>query len=209
MSNMQNNQARVDLPISQVFQEQLITANRLNQQKFQEWLFVPGMRFGEAEKWWDKQGKRDTLHEGLDICFFRTIDHDIRQIPPETKIPAIYPGTVANICDDFLGKSIFLKHEQYHQTGKIFYTAYGHTTLLPGILPGTKVSGGEIIGSTADTVKNHRTVPSHIHISTAWISDELPVQQINWKIPGQAGTATFFDPLLILTLPYSVSGIGQ
>ena len=198
---MQNKEDKPGLPKSETFQQKILAVNNLNQGNFREWLFLPGMLFGAGEKWWGKGGKRESPHEGIDICYYRTMNHDIKQIEPGTKIPAIYPGVVAAICDDFLGKSIFIKHEQYQRTGTTLYTAYGHIIPTLEIQPGKKVRDGEIIGTAAEPGRNRQTVSCHFHISTAWISDKLPGQQLNWEI---MKTVQLFNPLDILALPHTI-----
>ncbi|NOQ46978.1 MAG: hypothetical protein GQ559_09970, partial [Desulfobulbaceae bacterium] len=34
---------------------------------FQEWLFLPGMRFAEKEAWWDESKKRQIAREVVDL----------------------------------------------------------------------------------------------------------------------------------------------
>lgn len=170
------------LPVSKLFQATLLTANGFSSQNFNEWLFLPGMLFGAGEKWWGRGGKREAPHEGLDICYYQTMNQDIKQIEPGTKIPAVYPGTIAAIINDFLGKSVFIKHKQYRRTGKTLYTAYGHTLPETKIRPEIEIKDGEIIGSAAVTRNKAQPVPSHIHISAAWIPDEYMEQELNWEM---------------------------
>ncbi len=197
---MQYFHGEAGLPVSKTFQDTISTVNGLKRQDFREWLFLPGMLFGAGEKWWGKGGKRETLHEGLDICYYRTTEPDIRQITPGTKIPVIYPGTVTTVIDDFLGKSIFIKHEQYRVKRATLYTAYGHTQPVSSLQPGVKVSESEIIGAAAETNRKRQGVPCHIHISAAWVPDELPGQGLNWEI---MKNMILLDPLSLLELPYS------
>ncbi len=200
---MQTYQYRDSLPAAPLFREKLISANNALKQDFREWLFLPGMLYGAGEKWWGQGGEREARHEGLDICFYRTTNTDIKQIKAGTKIPVIYAGTVATVIDDFLGKSIFVQHEQFHRDGAMLYTAYGHT--LPGIKikPGKKIKGGDIIGTAADTRKKGGSVPCHIHVSTAWIPESQTVMELNWEV---VKSVQLLDPLALLELPHKMIG---
>lgn len=92
-----------------------------------EWLFYPGMLFGSCDKWWADWGTRYTPHEGLDITFYRKkIDDairsdnsscgcDILSFDSSVVIPAMFDGTVLNICKDFLGQSVVIRHQALNQ----------------------------------------------------------------------------------------------
>ncbi len=196
---MQRHQSQDNFPAAKLFQEKLVSANNVLKKDFREWLFLPGMLFGAGEKWWGKGGKRDTPHEGLDICYYRTTNQYTKQIELGTKIPALYPGIVTAICDDFLGKSIFIKHAQYHKTGTTLYTAYGHTIPAREIQPGIKVQEGELIGTAADPRTKKAKVPCHIHLSAAWIPGVQPGNGLNWEV---MKNVHLLDPLNLLEMPY-------
>ncbi|MFC1523619.1 hypothetical protein ACFL6N_02390 [Thermodesulfobacteriota bacterium] len=54
------------------FSDNLIHCNQLESQGFASWLFHPGMLTGADQQWWDECNRRQVLHEGLDLCWYRT-----------------------------------------------------------------------------------------------------------------------------------------
>ena len=141
------------MPTAADYFRRLAVINRLD--GFKEWVFEPGMQFGEKSKWWGG-GERTTPHEGIDLLNYRDADGNTIKINPGMKIPAIFKGTVTAIKEDFLGKSIFIRHPQYHETKMVLFTAYGHTEPDKGLFPGLPVKVNEIIGIVADGQQRHR-----------------------------------------------------
>jgi hypothetical protein len=186
------------------FRAGLLSANVLTGRRFKEWVFHPGMLFGSDRKWWGGGGTRTTLHEGLDLCFFRDHSSEIRQLQPGAKVTAILEGTIAHICDDFLGKSIFVRHDSVAKEDKHLYTIYGHTRPNRGMHRLVRVGGGERIALIADTRAKGSTIPSHIHISVAWISDTIRPTTLDWEALGNRNGVALADPLSMLDLPYAV-----
>ncbi len=81
--------------------------NRLPMDPKREWIFHSGMLFQSNLKWWPK-GTRATCHEGVDILFYRHRNGSIASVPCDLLVPALSGGTILNICDDFLGKSVIV-----------------------------------------------------------------------------------------------------
>jgi hypothetical protein len=50
------------------FTEIFIRENAPETNAFDEWIFLPGMMFNAQDKWWGDQGKREMVHEGIDLC---------------------------------------------------------------------------------------------------------------------------------------------
>jgi hypothetical protein len=171
---------------------------------FKEWVFQPSMLFGSTLKWWGDRGKREKLHEGLDLLTYRTGRNTINHVDEKTIVPVIYRGTVVKIIKDFLGESVFVSHGLFNEFGQQLYTIYGH------IKPGSKTVIGEtleetdIIGAVAPAKKHAGTAP-HIHISIAWISKEVLPEELDWDMINDNSRVTFLDPLTKVTIPYSVS----
>jgi hypothetical protein len=192
------------LPVSNSFHARFLNINHLDKSGFKDWLFASGMLFGARAKWWGDGGERSIPHEGIDLKYYRTIEGKTTGIGPDTKIPVTFNGTVVAVIDDFLGKSVFVKHEQYHQPSAILFTVYGHTSHNSGIHPGMILDEEDIIGTVSDTGGKRQAAPYHLHISAAWVPDTLTLQEINWETFGQPGRVVFIDPLPLLKLPYSV-----
>ena len=82
------------------FTEYFKRANGLADNGFSEWVFLPGMLFRAPHKWWGKGGKRDNLHEGLDLCIYRDRRNRICHFKETTRIPAMYDGVVLKIINE-------------------------------------------------------------------------------------------------------------
>jgi murein DD-endopeptidase MepM/ murein hydrolase activator NlpD len=162
----------------------------------QAWLFYPGMLFGSLDKWWPDTGSRPTAHEGLDICYFTDgLGRDL-QFDSSTNVPVMAAGTVIAVCDDFLGRSVFV---EYHPDRLI--SVYAHIIPKKTLRPGDKLSEGEVIGRVADTTGRKNRMPAHLHITIMKIPVGLPGEQLNWNFICRSGRVTLFDPLTVLVSP--------
>jgi hypothetical protein len=187
------------------FHTWLLSANGLTQQGFKEWVFHPGMLFGSGQEWWGAAGDRAAPHEGLDLCLFKDGSSATRQVRAGTKIPAAFAGTIVNLCDDFLGKSVFIRHDAIANAGRHLFTIFGHTQPVQYLCRSAKVAGGETIATIADAGGRNSGVPSHLHISTAWIFDNVSPAALGWETIGKERGITLVDPLSILELPHSIA----
>jgi hypothetical protein len=183
------------LPAANAYFGRLAVINQLD--GFKEWVFEPGMLFGEKAKWWGG-GERTTPHEGIDLLNYRDADGNTIKINPGMKIPAIFKGTVTAIKEDFLGKSIFIRHPQYHETKMIMFTAYGHTEPKKDLFPGSPVKVNEIIGSVAGGQQRRTKISGHLHISTGWMPEEMAAEELDWDSMAKSEKIILFDPRLIL-----------
>lgn len=192
------------VPTSRLFHEQLISLNNLDSLGFEEWIFLPAMLFGSFHKWWGDLGKRQTPHEGLDLCSYRTKKGDIDYLTRETKIPVILEGEVLKVADDFLGESVFVRHDAYDSNGSQLYTIYGHIKPRIQIRPGMRVTGGDIIGVIADSGNGGMVIPYHLHISVAWILNTVHLDYLGWQMINDPSKVVLIDPLTVIECPYSV-----
>ena len=108
------------------FTEHFIRANGLGKNDFEEWLLCSEMLFNAPDKWWEIQVKRKKLHEGLDLVFYRNQKKEIIGFDDSTRIPTIYGGVIVGIFNDFLGKSILIKHEITSADNGTLCTIFGH-----------------------------------------------------------------------------------
>jgi murein DD-endopeptidase MepM/ murein hydrolase activator NlpD len=159
------------------------------------------MLFNALETWWGEKKPRATPHEGLDLCCFEDLTGQIKQLDKNIKIPAAFAGKIVKIGHDFLGKSIYLSHEILAPDGRQLYTAYGHTEPLAAIQAGKVVAAGEIIASLATGPGKNPKIPSHLHLTLAWIPVSLPADQLNWQNLGADRDITLLDPQSILPAP--------
>ncbi len=179
----------------------LLAGNQPQMAGFRNWLFKPGMEFGARETWWGARKPRPAPHEGIDLYCFADAAGRIRQLDAATRIPATFAGTIARISRDFLGQSIFLRHEIFAADGRQLITAYGHTRPLAELALGQTVAAGEIIGAIAAGPDKNPKIPGHLHITLAWVSASLPSAGLSWKNLGAGRNITLIDPLTILSDP--------
>lgn len=201
MNNITSNRRQYLSP-SKMFLGNLKRYNRLEEFDFERLVFYPGMLFGADYKWWGDRRKRDKPHEGIDICFYRTVKGDIRLVGPKFLIPAMFAGKAVKIIDDYLGKSVFVRHDVRDGQRRQLYTIYGHAVPSENLLSGTNLHEGEIIGTIGDT--GEKSVMSHLHISLAWIPVSINLNQLDWKLIGDPAIVRLIDPLGIIACPYSV-----
>eukprot|EP00933_Yihiella_yeosuensis_P078898 TRINITY_DN9086_c0_g1_i1.p1 TRINITY_DN9086_c0_g1~~TRINITY_DN9086_c0_g1_i1.p1 ORF type:complete len:264 (-),score=47.22 TRINITY_DN9086_c0_g1_i1:367-1158(-) len=149
-----------------------------------------GAQFGGKCYWWGKRNSRPAPHEGVDFCKFM-VDGEAtpRQLPVDFALPAVADGEVVGIFDDFLAKTIVLRHKETvenlhkleHSKADAAAERWPVCTLLAHIQPksgtalGQHVDGGsegEIFQPNA-TCEPHVAIlpasrtraPSHIHLS--------------------------------------------
>ena len=171
---------------------------------FEGWVLHPGMLFGSYCKWWNNHGKRAKPHEGLDLYSYRTNKGEIRYLDEKVKVPVIFKGQVVKVICDFLGSSIFIRHGNYESNGSQLHTIYGHIKPCGRIHSGMKLSEGDIIGTIADAREKGRSIPSHLHVSVAWIPNTLHSEELGWQIIGNCTEVVLLDPLSVLECPYSI-----
>ena len=187
------------------FSEALVRANALHERGFKEWAFYPGMLFGSEDVWWDGGDKRNRPHEGVDWCFYRDsggIMHHLPHTPP--LIPVVFGGTVVRMVKDYIGTSLFVRHEIHNHEGRQLHTIYGHTDPYGEITGGSEVEEGGLIATIADAAKKKAKMSSHLHLSLAWISPDCPPEHLNWDILSDPETALLLDPLSAIACPYTV-----
>ena len=182
------------------FFKHLRVLNRPHLDNFQKWIFLPGMLFNSLEKWWGDQARRATPHEGLDLCSFEEVHGGIKNLDRHTTIPAAFAGEIVKISQDFLGKSIFIRHAIVDEQGRQFYSAYGHTRPRDYLNVGSQVAAGEAIASMSDFSDKKFAVLPHVHITFAWISRHLDMDDLNWDNIGKDPSITLIDPLRMLEI---------
>lgn len=186
-------------PIKSKFFDYLLACNETALSGFKSWLFQPGMAFNSGETWWGEKRPRPTPHEGIDLCCFKDGVGQFRQVGPDLQIPATFAGQILKLGRDFLGKSIYLGHEIQAADGRQLCTAYGHTRPLVSLRVGQPVAAGEIIAALAAGKKTR--VPSHLHLTLAWIPVAIDPDRLDWQNLGRDPAITLIDPLSILALP--------
>jgi hypothetical protein len=197
------------VPVSRSFHERLLLCNNLDSPGFKEWIFHPAMLFGSLYKWWGGLEKRPKPHEGLDLFLYRTKEGNIHHLSVGTKIPVIFKGQVVKVSGDFLGESVFVSHDAYDSNGSQLYTIYGH--IKPGnhIRSKERLSESDIIGVIADTRNSGVVIPSHLHISVAWMPNTMHMSELGWQVINQPAQVVLLDPLSVIVCPYSIVSGGK
>jgi murein DD-endopeptidase MepM/ murein hydrolase activator NlpD len=187
------------------FSELLIRSNALAELGFHEWAFYPGMLFRSRDRWWGNGGMRDRPHEGVDLCFYNDREGRIHHLPDAPLIiPVLFDGTVVSVVEDYIGTSLFVLHDIYDTNGNQFCTIYAHTDPSEGMRSGVVVKEGTTIATMADAGKKKAKMPSHLHLSIAWIAPAYPHERLDWKSLAEDDTVLLVNPLPIIDCTFTV-----
>ena len=176
----------------------LIRWNGLLEAGFAAWEFLPGMRFGERTAWWRGGSERSGAHEGLDICWYRTVDRRRLSLAAGARVPVIFGGEVVSVVDDFLGASVFVAHARRDSQGRQLHTIYGHLDPRAGLVPGSFLADGDAVGTLADTTRRKTAAPSHLHLTLALIDCEGRLERLDWNALRDRSRVLLFDPMIIM-----------
>ena len=186
------------------FATSIVKQNNLVLPGFQRWAFYPGMLFDAEYAWWGDGKKRARPHEGLDMCLYEDRQGTQHALSSSVRIPAIYEGLVVKVDDDFLGKSIYVKHGLFDSSGNVLFTAYGHTAPARGIRPGLEVAEGQVMATVAGDAGKKGAPPPHLHISAVWVPESLGWDDLDWATISAREAVRPVDPLGLLGLRYVV-----
>ena len=168
-----------------------------------EWIFHHGMLFLSPHTWWQnrktsKPDKRKTPHEGIDILFFKDRNKQIQNLGTNTLIPAATDGEIINICHDFIGKSIVVRHNISFRQQLDLIFVYAHILPDSRIKVGTALKQGDILATIAKTEKEKTTLPPHLHLSVIEIPENTPAKNLNWELfSNKASKLNLINPLII------------
>lgn len=172
----------------------LIDLNRLDRVGVKQWLFYPGMLFRSSSSWWGTGRPRDFTHEGLDLCFFETIDGKRFRLDSSVHIPVTQPGKILYIIDDFIGKTIVWEPMCNSRKSIPICVIYAHVTPENRLKAGDAFSGGEHIARIAPVDPDKTPMPSHLHLSVM-VKAALPLSaRIDWKYLNHMDRSAFLDP---------------
>ncbi len=161
---------------------------------FSEWVFYSGMLFQDRNTWWESVHERPVPHEGIDLTLFRDNNGLIHHINENTKVPVMYDGLVVHVHDDFLGKSLYVKHCSIDTKGHTLHTIYGHVAPINFCELGDTVREGDIIATVAPPSKKSK-IPPHIHLTMAWLPDTLSCKRLTWESIGNHDSVILCNPL--------------
>jgi hypothetical protein len=181
--------------------EFLVQENHLSERGFRAWVFDPEMLYGAARMWWSDRGRRPLPHEGLDLCLYRGLTPAIRRLDVDTRVPAMYDGSVVRLSDDFIGRSVMVACRFPDRPG-VTYALYGHTRPRPGLAVGQGVRQGEVVAQLAPVTRARSRVWPHLHVSLGWAPEEVAPERLEWgTIPN---VLHLWDPLPALGGAYEV-----
>ncbi|MBU0964922.1 MAG: M23 family metallopeptidase [Proteobacteria bacterium] len=152
-------------------------------------ILLPGMDFRGREKWWARGEWRCRPHEGVDVVCCEDDAGEEQFLGEGTKVPCLLSGEIVALCDDFLGKSVFVRGEGYSFGD--FVAVHAH--ILTKVRPGDRVVTGEEIGVIAPA---NGTVPAHLHLSLFRFSTELPWGDIDWQYLNSCDLSIFLNPFV-------------
>jgi murein DD-endopeptidase MepM/ murein hydrolase activator NlpD len=109
---------------------------------------------------------RRTRHEGIDFAEGRQPGGEMGRIPEGTPVRAMVEGKVVAVLDDFLGKTVVVRHPAIvRPDGTVLCTLYSH------IQPDSGLSGPvakrQLLGRVAK--QKAAGAPAHLHLTGAWI----------------------------------------
>ncbi len=178
----------MDLPVldAKRFAKALFELNGRKNFQFRNWLFLPGMGFGDKQKWWSGGEERLQSHEGVDICRYEDTCGNQCLLKKDTKVPLLMSGRIVAICDDFLGKSVFVKGSA--KQGR-WIAVHAHITTE--LLCGDFVEEGDAAGQIAS---GRSVIPAHFHLSLIkYDSFKLP-DKLDWHFLNTSDQGIFVDP---------------
>ena len=154
------------------------------------------MRFGTRLSWWGSRKARPLPHEGVDLCRYLTPAGDQRALCSGDSVPVAFAGEVWAIStDDFIGCSIFVRHEGCCGP---FFTVYAHVTPRIRLAPGDSLAAGARLAALADPGRRNLTISPHLHLSLVKFSDALPKEALRWSAMGSGTDVCFYDPAPLL-----------
>lgn len=150
------------------------------------WYFKNGMEFGNEYLWWGECKKRLVPHEGIDLGYVEK-NSEIIQVPPNFIIHNFIKGTVVRVIDDFIGKSVFIKHSKTIDKKELF-SIYGH---IEANIKSESLKSFDDIGRIA----SKKGIPRHYHYSLALIPCNIENEMLDWKIINSIRQVEFINPI--------------
>jgi hypothetical protein len=178
---------------SHLFTRSLLAKNPAMAVLFQQWSWRPGTGFQDTDLWWGKEKKRITPHEGVDFVRYRDRNGKSWSLAGGLAVPTIFPGELAWCHQDFLARSLYIKHPQFELSGRVLYTVFGHLQPLEKESVGRRVAAGEVVGSLEKYQQNN-IVPLHVHLTIAWIPEVIAPEDLSWQLLNDRELVTLVDP---------------
>jgi len=146
-----------------------------------EWLFHCGMLFSSWDKWWGDFKYRQSVHEGIDITYYRTYSGAIYHFDTSIKVPAVDDGIIINICDDFLGQTLVVEHKNLYGFSTRVLFVYAHIIPEEWVKIDRTIQKKSIIARVCDTDRNP-LLPPHLHLSCFEVPNEIHTKDLDWNL---------------------------
>jgi len=159
-------------------------------------ILYPGMEYASYEKWWPDRGMRPTPHEGIDFCYYVDASGREQAVVPGLRVPVMASGSVAAICGDYLGHTLFLDHG-CDGRGR-FLSVYAHIVPDSGVEQGQHLSPGEVIGGIADTGGRKNRMPAHLHFTLMEVPENVALTMFDWDLINRSKKSELLDPLELI-----------
>jgi len=157
------------------------------------------MCFLDDRLWWGEQKKRIAPHEGVDLACYADqqgkecwLGLASGQTVPGLFVPAMFPGRVVQLHQDFLNWSLYIRHDQFYRDGAVLHAVYGHVQPKETVCIGQEVGAGDSVAVPAAYPRS--TVPLHLHFTVAWVPETIPPHQLNWQILSENRQIILLDP---------------
>jgi len=170
--------------------------NGLANEQDTQWLFHCGMLFLSADKWWGDFKFRSSIHEGIDITYYKTSPAVIQHFEASVKVPAFANGTLLNICDDFLGQTLVVGYKPTLNTSHRVILIYAHVLPDNTLAVGDMIQKDSIIARVCDTKKNPQ-LPPHLHFSCFEVPEQIPDSNLDWNLFSKPDEIQMIHPVFL------------
>ncbi len=175
--------------------ESIARLNKLEKEGPLQWLFYSGMLFLSQDKWWADFKYRASVHEGVDITWFKT-GTTIGRFDDTTRVPAIANGILVNTCPDFLGRTLVVEdHIRSNDTWRVVY-CYAHIVPEKPFRQGQLIEQSDCIARVSHTAKNPE-LPPHLHFSCFEVSKDIALEQLNWELFSSQTAVRMIHPFFL------------
>jgi hypothetical protein len=161
-----------------------------------QWLFHCGMLFSSMNKWWGNFQLRHSVHEGIDITYYKTQSGKMHCFDTSIRVPAMDSGVIINICNDFLGQTLVVEHRNSTRLDRPILFAYAHVIPEETLQPGHAIKKEEIIARVCSPYRNP-ALPPHLHFSCFELARQVPPENLNWHFFSKSPEVNLIHPVFL------------
>jgi hypothetical protein len=108
------------------------------------------------------------------------------------------------VIDDYVGKTVFMRHGIRNEGGHWLYSIYGHIKPCDGITTDAGICAGNILATIDDNGTGKISMLPHVHLSIAWIHEDILPGKLNWELINRSPSVILLDPLEVLGCKYTI-----